>query len=80
MKRELVGDCLRKSGMEEAQASALSRILAKLVTREYVDARFAAFEEWDRKLSELEAELTWRFYSGMILLATLMTALDLFVD
>ena len=88
MQKDLVQTFLRTSGMDSSQAEALSHILGEMATRD--DLRFLGqtlegkIEALDRKveggLHALKAELTWRFFGGLIALGALMTVLDRFID
>ena len=86
MERETVQDYLQKSGMNEAQSEALSRVLAQMATKadlQSVKAEMATKTDLQSlrvDMQSLKAELTWRFFAAMVLLATVMTVLDVFVD
>jgi hypothetical protein len=106
MTRELLQDYLLKSGMNEPQAEALSRLFAHVATKDdllnlgerlqadirMVKADFLMLErtvkadlqvlehKMDSKIESLKADLTWRIIGSLVLLATLMTLLDAFID
>lgn len=84
MNRDLVKDYLGKSGMNDAQAEALSRILDQMATknelqllREEMEVRFMALE---RKIETVKGDLTWRLIALFAFFGTIMTLLDVFVD
>lgn len=77
MNGQLIEEYLKGVGMEASQAEALSRILDQMVTKSDFRAEMASLRA---DLHALEAKLTWRFYTGLALMATVMTLLDLFID
>lgn len=77
MKEEFVEEYLHSSGMEQAQAHALSRILAEMATKDDLERLRSDLRA---EMQTLRAELTLRFYAAVALLAALMTLLDVFVD
>lgn len=62
-----------RSGMQDEQAQALSRIFAEMASKTDIAALRA-------KVSVLEARLTWRIVGAIVFSSTLMTLVDLFVD
>lgn len=84
MERDLVRDYLEKSGMNQQQADALSRVLDQMAARsdlllleEKMEGRFLGLE---KKIEAVKGELTWRMFAAVALLAMLMTLLDVFVE
>lgn len=69
MDRELIQDYLQGTGMNDAQAEALSRIFNEMATK----------QDLDKKLEALKADLTWRMIAMTVFLATVMTLLNLFI-
>lgn len=88
MNWELLQDYLLKTGMNEPQAEALSRVLAHVATKDdllvlesSVMAKLEVLEnKVDSKIESLKVDLTWRIIGSLALLATLMTLLDAFID
>lgn len=95
MDRELIQDYLERTGMKDAQAEAISRILGDLATKSDLGmvksdlamvenglrAELRVLEERvDKKLEALKADLTWRMIAMTIFLATVMTLLNLFIN
>lgn len=79
MDRELIQDYLQRTGMKDAQAEALSRILDQLATKELLRHEIALLEaRIDKKLEALKADLTWRMIAMTVFLAALMTVLNFF--
>lgn len=70
MDKDLVQDYLQRSGMNDAQAEALSRILDQMATKEHLEM----------KLESLKADLTWRMIAMTVFLATIITMLNVFVE
>lgn len=65
---------MREAGLTQAQAEAIAAFPEeRLVTREYLDARLAAFR------GELTNELTWRLLGIVSLAILLVTLIDKFV-
>lgn len=84
MDRELVRDYLEKSGMNDAQADALSRIFDQMATKhdlvlleQKLEGRFLALE---KKIETVKGELTWRMFAVVALLGTILTLVDVFID
>jgi len=69
MDRNLVQDYLQRSGMDAAQADALSRILADMETR------LASKED----LAAMKADLTWRMIAVVGFFGTVITMLNAFI-
>ena len=63
--KSLVQDYLQHSGMEKAQAEALSNILAEMVTK--------------TDLERLKSDLTWRMIATVGLFGTIITILNAFI-
>lgn len=84
MERDLVRDYLEKSGMNDAQADALSRIFDHMATKndlalleQKLEGRFLALE---KKIEAVKGELTWRMFAVVALLGAVMTLVDVFID
>ncbi len=84
MDRDLVRDYLEKSGMNDAQADALSRIFDQMATKndlalleQKLEGRFLALE---KKMEAVKGELTWRMFAVVALLGTILTLVDVFID
>lgn len=84
MDRDLVRDYLEKSGMNDAQADALSRIFDQMATKndlalleQKLEGRFLALE---KKMEAVKGELTWRMFAVVALLGAVMTLVDVFID
>ena len=93
MERDLVQDYLMKAGVKQEQAEALSRIFAEMATKsdllglehkmisleQRMEARFDAFRaEIKSDLSCLETRLTTKMIAAIVVLATVLSLLDLF--
>ena len=80
MDRALVQDYLEKSGMNELQAEALSRIFGEMATRSDVELLRhelnTKLESYNTKLESLKSDLTLRMLAGIVAMATLVSLLD----
>jgi hypothetical protein len=65
MDKAIVQDYLKQAGMEQAQAEALSHILAEMATK--------------ADLERLKADLTWRMIAVVGLFGTIITLLNAFI-
>ena len=76
MNRNLVQDYLQKSGMDAAQADALSRILSDMETRLASKEDLAVLRG---ELAAMKADLTWRMIAVVGFFGTVITLLNAFI-